>query len=146
MGFKAKATILKLKFVDDEYEGLEIRAKSPSMGAFLEIAELADVDVTSADADDVAAVLKLFEHFVNSVKDWNLEDDDGEPVPTTVDGLKTLDINFVMDVIGAWMDGVKGMSPGLPPPSESGPPSQEASIPMEALSPSPESSLVPVSS
>lgn len=131
MGFKAKATILKLKFVDEEYEGLEIRAKSPSMGTFLEIAELADVDVTSADAEDVAAVLKLFEHFIDSVKDWNLEDDDGVPVPKTVDGLKSLDIDFVMDLVGAWMDGLKGLSPGLPQPSGSGQPSLEASIPME---------------
>lgn len=146
MGFKAKATILKLKFVDEEYEGLEIRAKSPSMGSFLEIAEIADVDVGSADAEEVAAVLKLFEHFIGSVVDWNLEDDDGVPIPKTVDGLKTLDIDFVMDIVGAWMDGVKGLSPGLPQPSGSGPPSPEASIPMEALSPSPQHLVEPISS
>ena len=142
MGYKVKKTIYTLKFEDPDYEGIVVRVRAGSMGSFLDVMGLAGMDLMEgADVtiDDMMAgaseVDALFKQFIALVLEWNLEDEDtGEPIPTTVEGLRSLELPFVMTLVGAWMDAMKGTTPGLPQPSGSGPQSLEASIPMEELS------------
>lgn len=133
MGYKVQSTIFRLKFADEKYEGLEVRIKSPNMGVFLDITSMSSLDITKVTPENIEATNKVFGLFADSVLDWNLEDDAG-PIPHSVKGLRQLDVDFVMDMIQAWVEALQGASPGLPQPSGDGQPSLEASIPMEELS------------
>jgi len=122
-GYKRKAPVAVLLF--DDYEGLEVRAKAPAMGALLGLADLAE----AADADARAA-RKLLEEFAGYLVSWTVEDDDG-PVPATLDGLLSLDTPFVLQVVKAWIDGLAGVDPTSPARSPAG--GIEAEIPMTLL-------------
>lgn len=131
MGFERKRKVFKLKFADPEFDGLEVLAASPSMDTFVAIARHAGKNV------DTEALDELLGHFCVSLISWNLEED-GVPVPATVEGLRTQEPDFVLEVVDAWMDAVNGTSANDPlaQPSDAGGQFQEALIPMETLSPS----------
>jgi hypothetical protein len=71
---------------------------------------------------------------------WNIEDDDGAPVPLTLDELMATDMRLVNTVIRAWSDHIGGtVEAPLEQPSPGGAPFPEGSIPMDVSSPSPAS-------
>lgn len=134
MGYKVHRNIYKLRFEGAEYEGLEVRAKSVALGQFMDMMKLADLkSKKSLTEEDRAAIDSLFERFAKVLVSWNLEDDDDKPVPTTKEGLYSLDFEFALLIILAWMDAVAGVSGPLGKPSSNGSPSLEESIPMETL-------------
>lgn len=127
MGFTPVRRVYTLQF--EQYDGLEVRAAATSAGGFLELTERSD-----AASADISKVKPLLELFVECLRSWNLEDDEGQPVPQTVDGLLTLELDFVMEIIGAWTEAVAGVSSDLKEPSNSGTPSLVESLPMVTLS------------
>lgn len=131
MGYKREGNIFKLRFADEEYNGLVVRAKSVSLGEFIQLAELAELKGKVVTIDDMPKVNKLFEMFSKALVSWNLEDDDGTPVPATLEGLYSQDVEFVMAIIMSWMEAVAGVSTPLVPPSIDGVPFPVDSIPME---------------
>lgn len=123
------------ELLDEDGQPLEVRVKP------LTFAEWAELD---GGGMTVQAAVQLFiDHLVS----WNLEngDDDGNttPVPATAEGVKSQDAMFVNGLVGKWARKVVEVSRPLERPSTSGQPSLEASIPMEALSPNPESLPTP---
>lgn len=136
MGFKAKKKLYRLTFTDDtDMAGLEVTMSSVSMGTLLDLQEMS----TRADevAGDKAEFRKVIEVFVGAMLSWNLEDDDDQPVPVSVDGVLTQDPDFMMGIITAWTKAISGVADPLGAGSTSGAPSPEGSIPMEPVSPSP---------
>ena len=121
MAYKRSAPVAKLTF--DDYEGLEVQAKAPSMGALLELTDLAG----QADTDPKVA-RKLMEDFAHYLVSWTVEDDNG-PVPADISGLLSLDTPFVMEIIQAWIKGIAGVDPTSKPGSSPGQ-TVESSIPM----------------
>lgn len=137
MGYKRPKRIFKLKFTDPEMGGLEVRAKSTSLGGFLTIAKLVDLkDRLTAGDDAIAEVEELFSTFAKCLVSWNLLDDDDSPVPPTKDGLLSQDLDFVLEIIGAWAQAIGGVSTPLAMPSRDGARLLEESLPMEPLTPS----------
>lgn len=137
MGFKRPAKVYKLLFEDDDMAGLEVKARSMSTGDLLDMAPLLDMKMSNAPtADELEQVRDLLERFAEVLISWNLEDEDDEPIPATLEGLLSQDIAFVMDIVQAWADAVSGVPAPLDGRSPSGDPSLAASIPMDALSPS----------
>lgn len=147
-----QAKTYKLVFTEEDMAGLQVRAKSLPLGAFMDLIDLAgrfdEADASDLSAEDAKALRQLFEGFAEALVSWNLEapvyDDDGTvvgstPVPATVEGMYTQDMEFVMAVIKAWMDAVAGVSAPLAPGSPSGAQSLEASMPMAPQSTSPAS-------
>ena len=133
MGFEAPRTIFNLKFVDEEMEGLQIRACSPSMGEFFEVSKLADFADQDIKPEDLPKLMPVFELFINSIKSWNLEND-GVPVPITVAGLFKQDHPFIFKIIDAWMNAVASVPGPLVKPSQDGVQFPVAlTIPMEPL-------------
>lgn len=128
MGYKVNHKVFKLKFEDDEYEGLEVRAKSTSVGKFMRLVNIVEKD--EATSEDVQ---ELFEGFAKVLVSWNVEDDDDNPVPTTTEGLYSLDMDFVLPILRAWAGAIASVSPPLPPSSNNGRSSAEASLPMATL-------------
>lgn len=129
MGFKAPKTVYKLEFEGEEYEGLEVRMRGLTVRRFQRVLAVYE----GGKDEDIDEILDFF---VKAVDSWNLEDDDGRPLPVTAEALGDLDLEFVNAMVGAWLDAVGGVSDDLGKDSGSGGPSLEASLPMEPLSPS----------
>jgi hypothetical protein len=137
MGFTVKRKIYKLIFEDDDLAGLEILARSVSLGQMLAIS--GEGRVGKVDTEDAEQTQGMFEMFAGALVQWNLEEEDGTPIPVTMEGLQGLDTEFVTAIIEAWTSAIAGVTAPLAKQSTSGGTSQEASIPMETLSLPPES-------
>lgn len=144
MGFKRDKTY-RLVFADPEFEGLEVRARSVPTGQFLKITELMGLkDSGGFTAEDKDKITELFATFADALIDWNLEDDEKDesgqrtgrdiPVPATLAGLLTQDLDFVLDIIKAWMDAVTTVPDAVGKASPSGVTYPEGLIPMDPLS------------
>lgn len=145
-GFKPRRTIYKLDFKGTDLDGLEVGARGASMGELLEILEgadsigaLAELD-EEADAGEIAAQLReTIAPFARKLVTWNLIDDDDEPVPASLDGLLTQELDFIVGLITAYGAAMTKAPPPLPATSPSGSPSPEELAQMAALSSSLES-------
>lgn len=146
MGF-VRNQIYKLSFEDPSFDGLEVRAKSVPLGQILKLTKLAGQDLKALDRDaQFEAVDEMLRMFAKALVSWNVEEQDPDnpdgpniAVPATYEGLQTQDIDFVMDIIMAWMDALMGVGGPLGKRSASGAPFLEASLPMEMSSPNPPS-------
>lgn len=149
MGFVPKRTVYKLvDWPDPNMEGLEVKLRGLNTGQVLDLGEkkdaaLAELDSDDTDAGDRVAVVALLTVMAEQMIEWNITEEDGTPVPPTLEGIKGQELAFVMAIVDAWQTAVAGVPDPLPAGSTSGEPSLVASIPTEALSPSPESSAVP---
>lgn len=103
-GFDVGSTGRILTFEGTPYEGLEVKVDEAPLGLLLDIME--DYSRLTGEELDVKTAAKVFrqllENFAVVLEDWNAERK-GEPVPATLDGLRTLGSNFVTTLIGAWL-------------------------------------------
>jgi hypothetical protein len=131
-GYRRERTLYALKFEDPEFEGLEIKAKSLPMREFFELQKFqAEAESSPEAAEQV--IRRMAEVLVS----WNLEDEEGQPVPATYEGLADQDMSFVLPVFYAWMDAVASVPNRSRGTSNGSGTSVEGSIEMEPLSPSP---------
>lgn len=141
MGYVREPKTFLLKF--PEMEGLEVRARSLPLGQFMELMTMAgsmdDGALSSKDAEKINAIFRIF---ASALVSWNLETPDPRgqdypslPVPADMDGLYSQDLEFIMQIIKAWMTAVGGVDDELGKASPSGNKSLEASLAMETLSP-----------
>ncbi|GHH30274.1 hypothetical protein [Streptomyces rubradiris] len=132
MGYKVKPKTYLIRFAEGhEFHGAEARLRGMSLGEYM---EATGQDGGEGDTGAGAAINRFLEHLIS----WNLETEDGQPIPTTKDSVTLVDHDLVVALNNAWIQqliGVHDADP-LPETSPSGEPSQVASIPMEALSPS----------
>lgn len=130
MGFKYGKRY-RLTFDDPDLEGLQVMCR----GASVE-------DLTAIEAASKLpmgeAVMTMIDRFVAAVVSWNIENDEAPLLPTR-EALLAQDADLVMAMVMAWADAVAGVAGPLGQRSTDGEPSQEASLPMEPLSPSPPS-------
>jgi hypothetical protein len=101
MGFRPKRTPFALDFSGTEYEGLEVTVRPLPMVVMMDV-------IAAAGARDLAAVRHLHATFGYALESWNVEDDDGQPVPADVDGLLSQDGRFVNAVIEKWCESLSG--------------------------------------
>jgi hypothetical protein len=125
-GFRREKPVYLLRFEDDQFDGLEVTAKSLPLGEFFALQRLQEKANDDADAAE-QVVRKLSEVLVS----WNLEDDEGKPVPCEFSGVATLDLPFVLAIMSAWMEAVASVPNRSPGNSNGGGTSLEPSIPME---------------
>lgn len=139
MGFVPKKKPIILTFPgDDDLDGLEVHVRGKSLGEYLEI-----VGLTASDIDGPALVRQL-EEFAKSLISWNLEEEDGTPVPATRDAVFAQDKDLMLKVATKWFQRLEGgVDDPLPQSSPDGEPSPAASIPMEPLSDHPLPTAVP---
>lgn len=138
MGYRRKIKTYRLQF-EGEYEGLEVHMSGLTTGEFLDIVYLGKTK-GDEDSDETTALLKsLAKHLIS----WNLEDDEGVPVPSDFEGIKTNDLAFNLKIIDAWTGAVGDVPAPLPQTSPSGVQFPEVPVPMEVLSSSPQNSGEP---
>jgi hypothetical protein len=122
MGYKVKRKGFCLKFAEGEYEGMEVICRSISIGQLLEF------DTTDSKGQ------RMVQLFGEALISWNLEEEDGTPIPATPEGLSTLEPGIVRVIVEAWSDQIAGVNRPLLEGSSSGETSLAQSIPMEPLS------------
>lgn len=127
-GYRHKKKRINLTFEPGhEYEGLEVTLRSLTLGEWLEISGIGEVDSAAVDAQ--------LHRFAESLISWNLEDEDtGAPIPTTPEAVYAQDRDLILALATAWMDAIAGVADPLDPSSTDGQPSLEASLPMAPLS------------
>lgn len=129
MGFKVNRTVYNLAFGEGTaLDGATVSARAVSTGAFLDVAGLA------AEAEEnPAAATKLFEQFADALVAWDLEEEDGTPIPADLDGLRSLEFGTSIAIIKAWMSAMGDVSGPLGQPSTSTDSSRVGLLRMEAL-------------
>lgn len=130
MGYRRQPTVYRLVF--EEYEGLEVMARSVSIEELTKVLTLAQ-QMTSRPDDQ--QVNEMFGWFAKRLVSWNLEDEDGKPVPATFKGILGEELGFMLKIIQAWVRAITGVSAPLPNGSSGGPAARsplEESIPMTA--------------
>jgi len=146
MGYVPKRTLYKLDFAKTEFAGLEVTTKSASMEVLLEVLQMADLfeqsGMNAISREQLDTVFGLFGQVLHS---WNVETEDGQPVPATKDGLLSQDPEFVMAVMTAWAAEMTQAPPPLPGEPSSGATSREAALQLASLSQSLPSSSEPKS-
>lgn len=129
MGFNANPTTYTLDFGDTPFDGLEVRVRRGSVQIRF-------------DYDNAKTWREQLEIFVRVLVDWNLEDDEEQVLPLTVDSLLATEDKVVNAMLRAWETAGQPAAP-LEEPSTSGedssaPPIDEAttelerSLPMES--------------
>jgi hypothetical protein len=129
-----------LTFEDPDLAGIEIRARSVSLGRYLELIKLAAVidDPTKMGEEGALAIEGLFHGFAEALVEWNIDDEAEQPIPATLEGILAEDVDFMLQVIQVWMEVIGDVSGPLGSTSNGGKPSLEAGIPMQvATSPNP---------
>lgn len=136
MGFHPARKLYQLIFDEDsELYGLEITARSSTLGERRQYVQ------NQPDlGDDIAYVDHQAEFFVAHITEWNLDDENGEPLPVTVESLYSLPDECFKLIIYAYVKRAFGQqtSTDLKKESDSGDdmettPSTEVSLPMEPL-------------
>lgn len=103
MGFRKEPTLYHLKFED--YKGLEITTRSVPLKDFLAINKMSMVGETDPQKQ-VEQSEAMFRKFSEALIGWNLEDENGKPVPATYNGLVSQEMSFVLEIVRAWMDSI----------------------------------------
>ncbi|MBX9392284.1 hypothetical protein K4749_01385 [Streptomyces sp. TRM72054] len=134
MGFRPPRKIYNLDFTGTEFEGLQVKMRGMTVGEELELDDLRGKE---------GGGRRVFELMTGLLVEWNVDDEQGQPVPATFEGVCTQDSTFIMTILDALQTANSGVPDPLPQSSPSGEPSPAASIPMAPLSPSPENSAVP---
>jgi hypothetical protein len=142
MGYQR--SVLRLKFKDPQFEGLEVTMRRMSIGQLQTTSKLTK-DSTDEKFDE------LVNRIAKSIIAWNVEDPvSGEPINSDTAGVKEQDPEMVLAIANAWLEAAAGISGPLTKPSSDGENSKNssedgtsltdsivASIPMEILQPSP---------
>lgn len=93
MGYRPTTRMYNLAFED--FPGLEVRIGSVSLGELEEIEE---------SGKTPGKQMLPFEKFIACAESWNVEHPKtGDPVPLTMEGLKSLEMEFVSALIRGWV-------------------------------------------
>lgn len=127
--FRKKATVFILKFEgdDEELDGLEVTIRSLPIREFLMLATLSE-DIEKQGGMVAREMMRIFSE---ALIEWNLEDEGGREVPADLGGIHSMEMDFIMRIITAWMQKMGGVEDPLPPASSDGEPSLEELMKME---------------
>lgn len=132
MGYRKVPIIYTMDMgeVKDDYKSedgnLIVRMKSVSFGQVRRI-----IAATEDSSDENFQI--LLDAIDKALVSWTLEDEDGSPVPTGLDGVDTLDFPMVMDIIMKWLECMTGVDEDLGKESTSGSPFPGRPVTMEQL-------------
>ena len=131
MGYRKVPTIYTLADIKDE-DDLVVRMKAIRIGKLRKLMNVVDNDDLEAEAID--EVFKLLEEGLVS---WNLEEEgeDGvwREVPSTMEGIESQELPFVLKILSAWLEQMTGVDDDLGKGSASGETFPGRPLTMEAL-------------
>ncbi len=131
MGFQRKRKIYKLDFSETEYEGLEVEVSGLTTGEYLDFLVLSSgAEGTGNNSSETQEMLTML---ANHIVSWNLEDENGNAVPISFEGLKTNELSLNMLMVDSWVQAISGVSNDTGKESLPGSNPLVESIPMETL-------------
>lgn len=139
MGKRIARKTYKLAFQPDTpLDGLTVVVRGVTLGRALELQREA-VERAKGGAEGEQAVERLVKILAEHLVEWDAENEDGVPIPPTLDGLLSQDADFAMTIVDAWQSAVSASTSvpdadPLPGNSTDGLSSVEESIPMDVLS------------
>jgi hypothetical protein len=104
VGYRPKREPFKLDFSGTEHDGLEVIVRPLPTSVVL------DIVAATARKDDPTVLRQVYATFAYALESWNVEGDDGEPVPADLDGLLSQEPRFIITVITAWAAKMAGGS------------------------------------
>jgi len=108
-GFRLPERTALINFQGTDYDGAEIQIRlSVTFAQFIELRE-------SAQGEDQEGMARLFGQ--NVLMDWNLEDDDGQPIPADGDGMLAIPLELTNLIVQHWVEAVSGVPAPLEPQS-----------------------------
>lgn len=125
MGYRKIPKIYTL-VLDGDLEGLIVRMKGLKLGQMRSLLAIMD-DEDSRTLDELPKFLAR--HIVS----WNLEDEQGQPIPADESGLNELEVEEVLTLSNKWMDELTGVKEDLGKGSPSGDQFPGQPVTMEAL-------------
>lgn len=128
MGYQRKSYIIKWP-KGHMHHGLVVKLRGLSGDNLMKVSSLRDAEKDGVDSERLEEVFAIL---AARIVEWNLEDD-GEPIPPTIENIRGEDFGMVMDILTSWTKAVTHVPAPLPDDSNSGNTYQEASIPMETL-------------
>jgi hypothetical protein len=128
MGYKPNRKIYNLDFAGSDFEGLTVSIRGLNTGQYMELFAAKTEAEAGGETNDLLTIM------ASRLVAWNVVDDNDMPVPATLDGIKTQDLDLNLAVVHAWTTAMAGVPAPLEQPSIGGASSLEASIPMDALS------------
>jgi hypothetical protein len=147
MGYRPPQSTYKIEWAEDhQLHGLVIMARGLRLGKMLDMAELYvssglggkdDDELRPEDIEMMKVIFRLLvgnddqpdkPHTPGVIMSWNREDDSGEVLPVSMDGIRELEMWEFQGIMDAYLQlgGVKLDDP-LSEPSKNGKPSQEPS-------------------
>lgn len=129
MGYRLPDKTALVRFEGTDYDGAEVRLRlSVSLGEYFRILEYA----AKEHPDSFESAAEPYRYFATVLVSWNLEEDDGTPIPATYDGmLKVKDAGFISKLMEAWRDAIQNPPAPLAAPSDNGSTS-EGALPVTA--------------
>jgi hypothetical protein len=148
VAYVRKPKVFKVSFEEPHFlAGLTLQTKSVSVREFaefgLKLGEAAQVENAGTDAAKLRGLALLLtsldevrEMFAEKLISWDMEEENGEPTPATLEGVMSLDDKEFYGIVGEWLDAIGKPDEDLGKDSGSGATSPELSDLMEPLSPS----------
>jgi len=128
MGFRPKSnesrTVYNLHFEDAAYAEIQIKVTACTVNQFNDI--MGGANATGDEA--VNGTNKLLDLFAEHIVSWNLEENDGSPMPITAQSLGDLEQPLVIRLIAAWQAAMVTVPNPSRPGSFSGGNSEELSL------------------
>jgi len=100
--FQLAARQVILRFED--FPGLEVVMRAVSVGQLMSLAGLADE--FQAGKATIGQTTQLFQLVASRLVSWNIDGDDGRPVPVTEAGVRSLDTDVFMAIVTVWFEGM----------------------------------------
>lgn len=129
MGYRKVPTIYTLTEIKDE-PGMVVRMKAIKVGKLRKLMKVVSVDEDKMTPEMIDEIFKLL---LEGLVSWNLEDETGREVPTTMDGIDELELTTVMNVLNEWLENMTGVDDDLGKDSPSGESFPGRPLTMEAL-------------
>ena len=166
--YQHKPKLYTLRFED--HPGFEVVMRGLSINAFMGVARMAGkltgAGLAQLEGEQLKEALgaadSLFATFARALRSWNLDDEDGRPVPAVYgictesgkpklagnrckahaeqesdcefEGVIGQDLDFVLEITLAWMDAIASVDTPLPSPASSPGTSQESSLQLASSS------------
>lgn len=143
MGYVPPVKTYRVKVTDGEHAGLDMVLSSVPVGVHL---DLLDAE-TNTIAGSTAEMRVMLTDFADAIIEWNLETATGEPIPATLEGLRTLTFDFALTLCGHWLSAMGTVDPAplvTDDPAAAGDTWSLDDLPMTVTTPAPPALAVPI--
>jgi hypothetical protein len=120
VGYTPKRTVYRLRF-DGEYQGLEVRVRSLTLGESMDIQPKINVYRIPVTTEHAAQWQEAVDALVDHLMGWNVQGDDGRPVEPSREAVTDLETALVFTILREWSNAMIGYEPPDAPPAEGGP-------------------------